>query len=150
MNKILMKKKQNQRKKLLNSVGMFVASIVLTAVIWPIWIIYTIVWIIRRIFHPTPNRPIVKVIWYITSLFNGFAKWIDQLWNTLCRDLFNDLLITRRGYRFGDVRETISSVLWKNEEKWTLTELGWWLVELLDSIEKDHCKKSIIYIIKKP
>ena len=150
MNRIIMEKKQNQRKKLLNSVGIFVASIILTVVIWPIWIIYTIVWIVYRIFHPTPNRPIVKVIWYITSLFNGFAKWIDQLWNTVCRDLFNDLLITRRGYRFGDVRETISSVLWKNEEKWTLTELGWWLVEFLNSIEKDHCKKSIIYIIKKP
>lgn len=137
------------RKKLLNSIGIFVMSIILTAVIWPIGIIYTLVNIIRRIFYPKPNRPMVKVIWYISSLLYGTAKGIDQLWNTVCRDLFNDLLIKKGGHRFGDVRETISSVLWKNEETKTLTGLWEWLVKLLDSIEKDHCKKSIIYIIKK-
>ena len=143
-----MKAKKKQLNNLWESVGLFVASIVLTAILWPIWIIYTGRKIITRIFNPKPNRPMIKIIWYVSSLLKGFAKWIDQLGNSVCRDLFNDLLITRRGYRFGDVRETISSVLWKNERIWTLTKTGEWLVNLLDKIEKDHCKKSIIYIIK--
>jgi len=73
---------------------------------------------------------------------------MDQLGNSVCRDLFNDILIQKWWHRFGDVRETISSVLWKNERIWTLTKTGEWLVKVLDKIEKDHCKKSIIYIIK--
>lgn len=147
-----MKMKKKQKKKQANnlreSIGLFVASIILTIILWPIWIIYTGRKIIIRIFNPKPNRPMVKIIWYVASLLRGFAKWIDQLGNSVCRDLFNDILIMKWWHRFGDVRETISSVLWKNERIWTLTKTGEWLVKVLDKIEKDHCKKSIIYIIK--
>lgn len=67
----------------------------------------------------------------------------DILGNTICEQLFNDLLITKVGYRFGDSRETISSVLGKNQQKETLTRLGFILAYILDSIETEHCKKSI-------
>ena len=145
-----MKKKQKKKviQKLMNSVVLFIASVILSVILWPIWIIYTLWLIIRRIFIPTPNNPIIKTIGYLANLIYGIAKWIDQLGNVVCRDLFNRLLITRKGYKFWNVWETISSVLGKNQKNKTLTELWEWLVEILDSIEKDHCKKSIIYIIK--
>ena len=57
--------------------------------------------------------------------------------------LFNDILITRDGYLFGDDRETISSVLGKNQITHTLTVFGKLLCKVLDSIDKNHCRKSI-------
>ena len=54
--------------------------------------------------------------------------------------LFNKVLINEKGYRFGDIRETISSVLGKNQRDKTLTKTGKVLVWVLD---KNHCEKSI-------
>lgn len=63
--------------------------------------------------------------------------------NVLGEEIFNDLLITTDGYKFGNRKETISSVLGKNQQKETLTKAGKSLVWILDSIEKDHCILSI-------
>ena len=80
------------------------------------------------------------------------AVSLDQLANKVCGEMFNDALITKEGYRFGHVDETISSALGRNVLKDTLTPLGRRLVKLLDSISKDHCVRSIehnLYINEK-
>lgn len=46
-------------------------------------------------------------------------------------------------YEFGDVRETISSALGKNKKQGTLTFFGKIICFILDSIDKNHCEKSI-------
>lgn len=139
---------RKQVNNLRESLILFVVAIILTAVLLPIWITYTLVKIVCRIFIPTANRPIVKAIWYIANTIKGIVKWIDQLWNVVCRDLFNDILIKKGWHSFWDVRETISSVLWKNERTRTLTNTGQWLVKVLDTVEENHCQESIVYILK--
>jgi 8-oxo-dGTP diphosphatase len=86
----------------------------------------------------------------ISSLFRAIneylfkvAKSIDQLGNVVCRDLFNDTLIKKSGYRFGNEDVTISHVLGKNEETKTLSIFGKGLAWILNTIDKDHNKKAI-------
>jgi 8-oxo-dGTP diphosphatase len=86
----------------------------------------------------------------ISSLFKAVneylfkvAKSIDQLGNVVCQDLFNDTLIKKNGYRFGNEDVTISHVLGKNEETKTLSIMGKGLAWILNTIDKDHNKKAI-------
>lgn len=75
--------------------------------------------------------------------FKSTAVNIDRFGNREFRTLFNRTLIQKTGYRFGDERETISSVLGKNERDKTLTKCGKVLVKILNFIDKNHCIKSI-------
>ena len=61
----------------------------------------------------------------------------------MCRSLFNDILIKKEGFRFGNPDETISSVCGRNKSVDTLLPLGKSLSKLLNKIEKDHVEKSI-------
>lgn len=145
MNKILIKKKQNQWKKLLISLVLLVVAMILSVILYPVWIIYTLYMIVYRVFIPSSHTSIEKAVWYLANTIKSIALWIDQIGNVVGRDFFNQVLITPNWYKFGNVQETISSVLWHNQIDWTLTSTGEWLANLLDKIEKDHCKKSIIY-----
>ena len=88
----------------------------------------------------------------ISSLFRALneylfkvAKSIDQLGNVVCRDLFNDTLIKKGGYRFGNEDRTISHVLGMNEKTNKLSTLGKGLAWILNTIDKDHNRKAIEY-----
>jgi len=62
------------------------------------------------------------------------AVAIDQLNNKVCKELFNDTLITKEGYEFGKVDETISSAMGRNVLKNTLSPIGKglnWILNLL-------------------
>lgn len=76
--------------------------------------------------------------------FKDSAINIDRFGNREFRYSLNKYLITENSpYRFGNIEETISSVLGKNEISDNLTTLGKLLCWLLDKIEKNHCIKSI-------
>ena len=79
----------------------------------------------------------------IKNIFLTLALLIDINGNVVCEELFNDKLKTKEGYSFGRSGETISSVLGKNQIDGTLTRTGNILANLLDWIDKDHCKNSI-------
>ena len=69
---------------------------------------------------------------------------IDRFGNREFRFSLNKYLIHEdSANRFGDFRETISSVLGKNQRGGTLTKFGIVICKVLDFIDKDHCKKSI-------
>ena len=78
---------------------------------------------------------------------NGYlfqtATDIDKFGNRNMRSLLNATLIILEGYQFGEWDETISSVLGKNQRDGTLTGTGKAICWILDSLDKDHCKKSI-------
>ena len=148
MNRIIMKKKQSQWRKLWISIVLLVVAIILSIVWMPLGILYTIWMIIHRFFVPTSYSCAEKTIGYLANTIQSIALWIDQIGNVVWRDLFNRILITEGGHQFGNVHETISSVLWHNQITDTLTDLWKWLANLLDKIEKDHCKNAIIYITK--
>lgn len=87
----------------------------------------------------------------IAMCFHGRAPYlravaicIDQMGNVVMAPLFNRLFITKAGYRFGNVEETISSVVGKNARAGTLTPLGKRLDALLSrSFGKNHSIDSI-------
>ena len=69
---------------------------------------------------------------------------LDRFGNREFRFSLNKYLIHKdSANRFGDVRETISSVLGKNQRGQTLTKLGNDICNILDFLDKNHCKKSI-------
>lgn len=77
------------------------------------------------------------------SFFRSTAVDIDRFGNRNFRTLFNAVLIEPNGYQFGNVNETISSVLGKNQQTKTLSRIGKFLAYILDKIDKNHCINSI-------
>lgn len=75
--------------------------------------------------------------------FKDSAITLDRYGNREFRTLFNKWFIKQYGYKFGNINETISSVLGKNERDKTLSKSGKILVWILDKIDKNHAKKSI-------
>jgi|TARA_R110000824_G_scaffold24337_6_gene85912 hypothetical protein len=85
----------------------------------------------------TGNRRELKV-WFFRS-----AREIDVFANVVGSDLFNAIFIVDGGYKFGNPKETISSVLGKNQRDKTLSLAGNLLRWILDLIDDNHCIKSI-------
>lgn len=133
-------------RNLLHSLILLLVALSLAVVLLPLGLLWTLGEIWFRFFIPSgKNSPSKKGLWYLGGIFRSVAIWIDQIGNSVCRDLFNRCLITSAGYKFGKVQETISSVLGKNQETWTLTCLWAIIVKFLDTLDKDHCKDSIQY-----
>ena len=85
----------------------------------------------------TGNKRELKV-WFFRS-----AREIDVFANVVGSDLFNAIFIVDQGYKFGNPKETISSVLGKNQRDKTLSLAGNLLRWILDLIDDNHCIKSI-------
>lgn len=75
--------------------------------------------------------------------FKDSAISLDKYANREFRTLWNKVLKNDAGYKFGNINETISSALGKNERDKTLTKTGKILVFILNKIEKNHCLLSI-------
>jgi hypothetical protein len=74
--------------------------------------------------------------------FKQTAIDIDRFGNHNFRCFLNATM-QFNGYEFGDVRETISSALGKNQRDGTLTNFGKSICFILDTIDPKHCQKSI-------
>lgn len=136
--------RKRKMRNLLHSLILLIVALALAVVLLPLGILWTLGEIWFRFLVPGTNSASKKGLWYLGGIFRSVAIGIDQIGNSVCRDLFNRCLITSAGYKFGKVQETISSVLGKNQETWTLTCLGRAVVGVLDWIDKDHCRESII------
>jgi hypothetical protein len=91
--------------------------------------------------------PLSIINWFFVENKKGYFKSsaisLDKFGNREFRTFLNKTLILENGYKFGDINETMSSVLGKNERDYTLTRAGKVLVWILDKIDKDHALKSI-------
>jgi hypothetical protein len=73
----------------------------------------------------------------------------DQLGNVILAPILNKLLITEDGYKFGNPKEKISSVIGKNYLSLTLTKKGFsngmFWYNFLEKIDKkpNHCIRAI-------
>ena len=136
--------KRKRMRNLIKSLVLFCVAGILSVILLPLGILWTVGEILVRIFSSSQKKSaFAKSIWFLTATLHSLALWLDQIGNAVCRDMFNRLLIEEDGYKFGKVQETISSVLGKNERDWTLSLGGLLLVIVLDSIDKDHCRNSI-------
>lgn len=102
--------------------------------------------ILKWIFQPFLYL-VNSIIALIKGEFNEYNKQLaiakDQYGNGLGKYLFNFLFIKKAGYRFGNIDETISSVIGKNKRDKTLTKFGKSLDFVLDKLDKNHSIKSI-------
>lgn len=76
--------------------------------------------------------------YFLSSAIN-----LDKFGNREFRTLWNKSLKTSKGHSFGNINETISSVLGKNQLTGTLTKAGKILVWILDKIDNNHVLKAI-------
>ena len=79
----------------------------------------------------------------LDGYFREEAVAIDRFGNSQYRSLFNAWFVAEGGYQHGNINETISSVLGKNQRDEKLTKVGKVLVYILNCIDKNHCLKSI-------
>ena len=108
-------------------------AICLLYLLLPIVCVYMV---IRRLVSRKPKK-------FLKLWAGKTARSIDVLFNVIGADVMNDLFIKKGGYNFGNQKETISSVIRKNDRINKLTIGGRTLRFILDRIEKDHCKLSI-------
>ena len=131
--------KEKSTKNINPFIGMLLlfTSIFLFIITTPIGLIYGIIY-----------KLYFKSLTGIGELSLRISIALDQLGNVIMQDLFNQLLICKGGYKFGNRDETISSVLGKNVELNTLSKLGQLLNSILDFIEAGHSLNSIDYYIE--
>ena len=70
-------------------------------------------------------------------------NFFDLFANVVGAEFWNAVFIINGGYKFGNPKETISSVLGKNQRDKTLSIAGDVLRWMLDRIDKNHCLNSI-------
>lgn len=116
---------------------LFITALTLSLIMYPIGIFYTL--IKNLLEDPTT----MKALRDVDKQLKYIAVSIDATGNVVCGDLFNKILRKEGGAEFGKRKETISSVLGKNQLTGTLTKAGRILAAILDFIQKDHCFRSI-------
>ena len=111
-------------------------SLVLASILFPLGLIITfIINLYKRRWKFSFRR--------LDAQFLSIATSIDASGNVVCKDLFNLILKKKGGVEFGNRKETISSVLGKNQRDGTLTYTGKGVAFILDKIDTNHCLKSI-------
>lgn len=108
-------------------------GIILYIIATALWVIITpINWVVVCFKHGISNQ-----------YFKETAIDIDRFGNRNFRTFLNATMRLNNGYAFGDDRETISSALGKNQKHQTLSWFGKAICFVLDTIDKNHCEKSI-------
>ncbi len=137
----MIKKKRVYRadKKVNPFIGLllFLISIVLLAVTGPLGFVY-------GLFYAFFTNGIKGIGEFLLKI----AISIDQLGNVMMQHLLNMLWVKKGRYNFGNRDETISSALGRNKKLDTLTSMGNWIDNLLDTIDPNHSLNSIDYYIE--
>ena len=111
----------------------FILNIIATLAIW---VLRRFAWLYGMVIGKDDNK-------YNRDI--ALAK--DRLLNVLLAPITNKLLITKEGYKFGNPKETMSSVIGKNFITSTLIKQGFsnglWWYNYLEKRETNHCIKSI-------
>ena len=116
----------------MKNIGKFIGGLFLFLIAWALFLPLSLL-----------NFLAVAIKFKDLGYFKSSAVNLDRFGNFEFRTLFNLVLKKKGGYEFGNFEETISSALGKNQRNGTLTRTGKVLVCILDTIEKEHCRKSI-------
>jgi hypothetical protein len=109
---------------------LLVIAVLMSVVLYPLGLIYSLI-TFKFSFKE------LGAYWYVMAIS------VDQLGNVVMGTLFNDILIKKYGYKFGDEDATVSMALGVNKKMGTLTKLGKAIADILNFIEKDHVEKAI-------
>ena len=111
---------------------LFLVSIFLAGIIYPIAFLYSVV------------LTLIKSGWHsLDEYLFRCALATDQHANSFLAKLFNDIMIKTGGHKFGNPDETISSVLGKNKLMGKLSYFGKVLDFILHLLDNNHSIKSI-------
>lgn len=119
---------------------LFFVALFLAIVLAPLGVAASVVILIIQ---ATKHRFLYTFFKFTNDMFMQGGIAIDVFGNVFFKHLFNWALRHKVGYMFGKQGETISSVLGKNQRDNTLTKTGKGLALLLDTIDPNHCFKSI-------
>jgi len=109
---------------------LFLIAVAVIAI--PVGFVYSIIESVYYVLRTT-----IRAIWTsIYELFRGLSKVVS----VIASKFLVRLLIKRGGVPFGT--HSVSAVLGANQREKTLSNLGVWLTNLLDSIDRNHCKKA--------
>jgi len=106
--------------------------VVLAALAIPVGIMFTIA---HALWFCLQN--ISSAIWML--IYNFFSS-VSKVVSVCAASFLNATLIKQGSIPFGT--HSVSAVLGANQREMTLTDLGIWLSDFLDSIEKHHCRKA--------
>ena len=116
---------------------LYILSLLLRTIILPIGIVY-------GLYASFKKSRIKNGFKYADAKMLIMAKSIDKYGNVVSKELFNDhLIVAGAAFPFGRIDQTISAVLGLNQRTGTLTTKGKKIVRILDSIDPNHCLKSI-------
>jgi hypothetical protein len=115
----------------LKKISKVLLLLVLAAVAIPVGIVFTV---LDSLWFTAQN--LVRTIW---GLIYGFFRSVSKV-VSVCSGSFLTAALTKRGVPFGT--HSVSAVLGANQREKTLSKLGNWLTNYLDSIEANHCKKA--------
>ena len=109
---------------------LFLIAVAVIAI--PVGFVYSVIESVYYVLRTT-----IRAIWTsIYELFRGLSKVVS----VIASKFLIKLLIKRGGVSFGT--HSVSAVLGANQREKTLSNLGVWLANLLDSIDENHCKKA--------
>ncbi len=98
------------------------------------------------------DRKFVEVFSALSKYFLEIAASFDQLGNAVFGGFLQWFFVSKTAtsfYEFGDKDETVSEVLGWNQQLNALSKTGIIIVNLLDWLDKDHCKRAMYVGIKK-
>ena len=109
---------------------LFLIAVAIIAI--PIGFVYAVFESIYYVLKTT-----IRAIWEaVYAFFRGLSKVVS----VIASKFLSGLLIKPSGVYFGT--HSVSAVLGANQREKTLSNLGEWLANLLDSIDENHCKKA--------
>jgi 8-oxo-dGTP diphosphatase len=117
-----------------------IVSLIISAILFPFGIAITF-------FINIYKKRWMVAVKRLDKQFLSIAVSVDASGNVICKDLLNLTLIKKKGYKFGKRKETISSVLGKNEKARTLSRTGKVVCYILNKIDFNHCLKSIDILV---
>ena len=109
---------------------LLVIAVAMSIVLYPLGVVYSLI-TLRFSFKQLGSY------WFI------MAVSVDQLGNVVMSTLFNDIMITKYGHKFGDEDQTVSMVLGVNKAMGTLTKVGRLIADILNKIDPNHVEKAI-------
>lgn len=115
-------------------------SILLSLLIKPFATLFTI----YEYFHKVRSWYDLKIAWRnYCSHYLIVAYCNDTFANVWGKHFFNRTMIKKDGYKFGNRKETLSSVYGKNQLLQRLRDLGAFIVKVLDKLDRNHSINSI-------
>jgi hypothetical protein len=124
-------------KKLLQSIVLFVTAVLLSALMFPVGILFCLY---RTVFYFKKSTP----VGYLAYVWFALAVAIDTIGNVVCGPLFNVLFIEPWSkIYFGSIEHTVSLIIGYNKRNNHLKFWGKVLYVIIEKLDPGHFENCI-------